>query len=181
MKSKLFTTFAAIAIAIVATSTSFAGKVYTPAQFTTALKEKVGTKTGASAYNAAAGLFKSALGEPKNKKNADKYAKSIVKLLKPKDMAKDPVRGKGVNTLVKSLMIGYFKKLTFNLEDARYNKALLTLIKSLPTSQKTTAVSQMIYSTVKGYAISKGPTQEQIYSYFSGVAVQGNLPPPPVS
>jgi len=181
MNSKLLTTFSAVAIALIAVAPLSKAVVYSPSQFNTELKAKIGSKKGPSAYNAAANFYAKALKDKKNKKNAAKYANSIVKILKKKSVVKIALQGKSMNTQIKALLKGYFKGLKFNLDDKIYNKALDTFIKKLPTSQKTAVNSQAIYNSIKTYATKKGTPQDTVYQYYLGVASQFLLPEPPVS
>lgn len=180
MKSKLLTALsvAALAFAVATPSTSLA-KTYTSAQFKAELKKKIGKKKGTAAANAAASLFKSALSDKKNKKFADKYATSVASELKK--LVKGSDQPKSVNKLVTNLLNGYFKGIAFNLNDARYNKALAKLTSILSGGNRTAAVSQTIYNTIKKFATSKGTSASAVYAYYLGVDSTLKLPPPPVS
>jgi len=181
MNSKILSLLSTVAIALVASAPLSQAVVYSPSQFNTALKAAVGTKKGAAAYNAAAKFYQKALGDKKNAKNAAKYATSITKVLTTK-VVPIPLQGKSTNTLVRALLNGYFKSVKpFDLTNATYNKALNVFLKKLNPSQKTAAVSQSIYDTIKTYAIKKGATAAQVYSYYTGVSGAANIPPPPVS
>ncbi len=181
MNSRILSVFSAVALALVATAPLSHAVVYTPSQFNIALKAAVGTKKGAKAFNAAANFYKKALGDKKNKKNADKYAKSIVKIIKSTKVVPIALQGTSVNTQVKALLAGYFKGTKFNINDSVYNKALKTFLGSLQGSQRTAATSQLIYTSIKTYATGKGVSQNAVYAYYTGVSQSFQLPPPPVS
>lgn len=180
MKTKFISAFAAIAVALAITSPLSFAKVYSPSQFNTELKKKIGTKTGASAASAAANFYKQALGDKKNKKNAEKYAKSIVKALKKPVVP--ALQGNATNTLVKALLDGYFKGVKFNLNDAVYNKAIVALLKGMPASEKVKpTVSQAIYYTVKSFSLKKGATVDQAYNFMKSVDSKSGVVAPPLS
>jgi len=182
MNSKFLKAFAAIAFLAVASSPLALAAAVSPSQFTTTLKAKVGTKKGLSAANAAAVYFGSVLKDKLNKKNAQKYATSVIKVLKPAVPLSSKFAGSSVNACLKQLLTGYFKGLKFSLQDAIYNKALTALLKGLPPTAKTDITSQSLYNTIKTFALKKGSTQDQVYSYYiSTVSNKTNIPPPPVS
>ncbi|MDD5198673.1 MAG: hypothetical protein PHC88_02635 [Terrimicrobiaceae bacterium] len=180
MNSKLLKAITAVTIALVAAAPlSFAAAV-SPSQFNTQLLAKIGTKKGLAAANAAAGFYGKTLKDALNKKNAEKYAKSIVKALKKPVPA--ALQGAGTNSVVKQLLAGYFTgKTKFNLNDKTYNKALNALLKGIPSSARTTPTSNAIYTSIKTFAVKKGSTQAEVFTYYQGVASKNNLPPPPVS
>ncbi|MGH8047850.1 MAG: hypothetical protein ACREKL_11440 [Chthoniobacterales bacterium] len=182
MNSNFLKALPVVAIALIATAPLSQATVYSPSQFTTVLKQKVGTKTKTAAANAAANFYAKALGDKKNKKNASKYAGSIVKVvLKNKKVTPPSIAGVSVNTQVKGLLKGYFKGLKFSLTDKTYNNALNTLLKALPFSAKTAATSQAIYNSIKTVATKNGVSQEQVFQYYTGVAEKFTIPEPPVS
>jgi hypothetical protein len=56
------------------------------------------------------------------------------------------------------------------------------LLKGLPPGARTPLVSQKLYDTIKTFAVKKGDTQDQVYSYYiSTVSDKTNIPPPPIS
>lgn len=183
MNSKFLKAFAAIALLAVASSPLALAAAVSPSQFNTTLKAKVGTKKGTSAANIAAKYFGSVLKDKLNKKNADKYAKSVITVLKKAvPLSNSALAGNGVNSCLKQLLTGYFKGLKFSLTDKTYNKAQAALLKGLPPGARTDLVSQALYNTIKSFAEKKGSTQGQIYSYYvSNVSDKTNIPPPPVS
>jgi hypothetical protein len=167
-----------VALSLALASTSLA-KVYTPAQFKAALKLKIGNRQGATAFNAAAALYRTALTDTKNKKYAVVYTSAVVSALnKP---VKPPLRGKSVNALTKALLFGYFAHRSFNLNDGLYNRSFDRLLSSLPASQKTGAVSQAIYNTLKSFALKKGSTQLQVYQYYLTKSDRYHIQDPPTS
>jgi len=182
MNSKFLKAFAAIAFLAVASSPLALAAAVSPSQFNTELKSKVGTKKGLSAANAAAKYFGATLKDKLNKKNADKYAKSVITVLKKSVPLSSAFAGSSVNACVKQLLTGYFKGLKFSLTDKTYNKALTALLKGLPPTAKTDVTSQALYNTIKSFAEKKGSTQDQVYTYYiSTVSDKTNIPPPPVS
>jgi hypothetical protein len=183
MNSKFLKAFAAIAFLAVASSPLALAAAVSPSQFTTELKAKVGTKKGTSAANAAAKYFGSVLKDKLNKKNAATYAKSVITVLKKAvPLSNSALAGNGVNACLKQLLTGYFKGLKFSLTDKTYNKAQTALLKGLPPGARTPLVSQALYNTIKTFALKKGSTQEQVYSYYiSTVSDKTNIPPPPES
>lgn len=183
MKHPLFTALSVAVLSLaIATPASFA-KVYSPSQFKTELAKKVGKKKGAAAINAASNFYKSALGDKKNKKNADKYASSINSILK-KPVAVN-LKGKSLTTLTSALLVGYFKGLKANPSDKTFNKALVTLSKQLTAANRSgstgVATSNGLYSTIKNFFVGKGFSQSDIYDFYLSIDSSLKLPPPPVS
>jgi len=173
MNSKFLKALPVIALALVATAPLSHAKAYTPAQFTKELKLKVGNKTGPQAYNAAASLYKAALQDKANKKYALTFTNSVVALLKKPSVVPQALQGKSVNTLIRSLQLGYFAGLKFSITDAGYTKSLSALLRSLPPSQKSSqTVSNALYSTVKGFLLGKQVTQLDAFNFYNGIAKQ---------
>ena len=181
MNSNLLKVLPLAVVALIATSPLSHAAKMSPSQFNAGLKAKVGTKKNAAAYNACAKFFQKALGDKKNKKFADKYAKSCVKILKKTSTVKIQLQGKAANTMVKALLGGYFKGFKFNINDSRYNKALNIIMKFPKLSQKTAVNSQAIYNTIKTYFSRKGVSQSETYSYYLGIAAANRYPDPPLS
>jgi hypothetical protein len=179
MKSKLFTAFVAMVVAFVAAPKSYA-VTYSPAQFKAALTQAIGTKKGPAAYNAAAALFKKALTDKNNKKNASTYAAAIVTALK-KPVTASQV-GASRDALVKALVNGYFAGFAYNPQDPKFVAALQKLISTLPGSAKTDAVAASVASIVIAFNNSKGGGSTGIN--FLNQAIYGAFgltPPNPVS
>jgi len=61
---------------------SLAAPVLSPAQFSAKLKTAIGDQKGLAAANAAAKFLGTALKKPANKRNADKYMKTVLKALR---------------------------------------------------------------------------------------------------
>jgi hypothetical protein len=178
MNSNLLKAVAAIALAVVATSPLARAAEVSVADFKTEVQAKIGTKTGLKAANAAASYYGKVLKDKDNKKNADKYAKALIKALK-KPSLKGVGAGDSVNACVKQLIKGYFKGLKLDINDKTYNKALTTILKGLPSTAKTAVTSQAIYNSIKA-GFSKSYSQDQIYSYYTADVQSkvGNIPPP---
>jgi len=180
---KLFSAFTALAIAAIAFSPAAqAGKVkYSASQFTSALKTKVGTKKGPSAYNAAASLLKSALsGDPSNKKLVVSYAKAILKVCNKKVVA-DPLAGKSRSAYMKALT-SYFTGLAYNPMDSKFVAAMKVFSGKLPISQQTQAIAQLIASPILAFNTKKGGSQSDINFINSTVyTAAGTTPPTPPS
>lgn len=153
MNTKFFSALAAIAIALVVTPTSFAAKM-SPGQFTAGLKTAIGTKTGTAAYKAAAKFYKTALSDKNNKKNVIAYTTSVIAALKKPVASSLQVKARAA--LADALTQGYFTKLTYNPEDAKFVSSLKKLITTLPGSLKTTATAQAIAAPVLSYNTKKG-------------------------
>jgi hypothetical protein len=182
MNSKFLKAFAAIAFMAVASSPLALAAKVSPSQFNAELKSKVGTKKGLSAANAAAKYFGATLKDKLNKKSADKYAKSVIKVLKKSVPLSSKFASSSVNACLKQLLTGYFKGLKFNLADKTYGKAQDALLKGLPPTARTEITSQTLYNTIKTFAVKKGSTQDQVYTYYtSSVSDKFNIPPPAVS
>jgi len=183
MNSKFLKAFAAIAFMAVASSPLGHAAAVSPSDFKSTLIAKVGTKKGTSASNAAAKYFGSVLKDKLNKKNADKYAKSVITVLKKAvPLSSSKLAGNSVNACLKQLLTGYFKGLKFSLTDKTYNKAQTALLKGLPPGARTPLVSQALYNTIKTFAEKKNVSQDQVYSYYiANVSDKTNIPPPPVS
>ena len=155
MKSKFLSALSVVAIALISTTPLSEAKVYTAAQFNAELKAKVGTKKNASAFNAAAKLYKQALGDKKNKKLVVTFTKSVLKAL-GKSVVVDGFQGKSRATLAKALADGYFKGITYNGTDSKYLSAIKLLSGKLPISQQTIAVAQLIAAPLIGFNSRKG-------------------------
>ena len=154
MNSRLLSVFSAAAIALVASAPLSHAVVYTPTQFNAALKIAIGKKTGAKATTAAANLYKKALGDKKNKKNAVKYTTSILKALKKP--VKSNLQGASRATLANALVNGYFKGLAYNASDSKFTAALRKLVSGLPGTQKNETIAKLITSTLLSYNTAKG-------------------------
>jgi len=179
MKSKLLSAFVAMVVAFVAAPKSYA-VTYSPAQFKAALTQAIGTKKGPAAYNAAAALFKKALTDKNNKKNASTYAAAIVSALK-KPVASSQLGASRV-ALVKALVNGYFAGFAYNPQDAKFVAALQKLVSTLPGSQKTDSVAASIASIVVAFNNSKGGGSTGINFLNQTVYSAFGLPAPnPVS
>jgi hypothetical protein len=172
MNSKFLKALPAIVLALVATAPLSQAVTYSPAQFNTELKKKVGTKTGPAAYNAAASFYKTALSDKNNKKHIAAYASFVSKLLKSSKVVAIPQQGTAIATVIKQMQLGYFKApQKFNINDPGYNKALQTLLKGLPASQKnSTLVSQKLYDTIYNYVKGKGVSQDAAYQFYLTLA-----------
>jgi hypothetical protein len=90
-------------------------------------------------------------------------------------------RGRAVNALVKGLTVGYFQGRALNLRDSLFNRALRMILRTLPASQKTATVSQLIYNTLKSYAGRRGISRDEVYSYYQTITQTYHLPDPPHS
>jgi len=181
MNSRIFSVLSAVAIALIATAPLSRAVVYSPSQFNAALKTAIGTKTGPSAYNAAANLFKKALGDKSNKKNVSKYANSLVKAL-GKKVVKDALQGKSRSTLVKALCDGYFKGLAYDPQDSKFASALKILSGKLPISQQTQATAQLIASPALAFNTKKGGSAADTNFLNQTIYTAAKTtPPPPVS
>lgn len=178
MNSKIFSAFAAVALALAATSPSTFAKVYTSATFNAALKAKVGTKTGPAAYNAAASLYKAALGDKKNKKLTVTFTKAVIKILKKP--VPIPLQGKSRSTLANALVNGYFKGVAYDPQDSKFSTALRLLSSGLSGSQKTSATAKLIADPVLAFNTKKGGTAANI-NFINEIiypALGQPLPPP---
>jgi hypothetical protein len=153
MNTKIFSTLAAFALALVVTPTTFAAKL-SPAQFTAGVKAAVGTKKGAAAYKAAAKYYKTALADKNNKKNAVTYTTAVLKALKK--AVKTPLVVKSRAALADALTQGYFKGMTYKPEDSKYAAALAKLVSTLPSSLKTSAAAKEIAAPVIKFNDTKG-------------------------
>lgn len=178
MNTKILSLFAATVVAFAVAAPSSFAKAYTPSQFNAELKKKVGKKTGAAAYNAAATFYKTALTDKANKKNAATYVSSITSLLKKQ--VSMPLQAKASQALISGLQVGYYTGIQFNLNDATFSKALVSIAKFIPFSSRTSLTSQGIYQSIKNYTISKGGTQTQAYDYYKATLTPF-LPVPPIS
>jgi len=182
MNSRIFSVLSAVAIALIATAPLSRAVTYSPSQFNAALKTTVGTKTGSAAYNAAANLFKKALGDKANKKNVVKYATSLVKFFKSTKVLKPQLAGKSRSTFVKALCDGYFKGLAYNPQDSKFAQALSKLSGSLPVSQQTQAIAQLIASPALAFNTKKGGSSADINFLNQTIYTAAKTtPPPPVS
>ena len=180
MNTKFLKAVAAIAVAVVATSPLVRAAAVSPSDFKTELAAKIGTKKGTSASNAAANYFGKVLGDKANKKNADKYAKEVIKQLKKAvPLSSSALAGNAINANVKKLISGYFKGVSKpNINDSLYNKALASLLKGLPSGAKTEPTSQALYNSVVA-GFKKSNSLSTINTYFGTKVVPkiGNIPP----
>lgn len=152
MNIKLTSLLSAVALALVATTSSSFAKTYTTATFKKELKAKLAKKTGAGAYNTAANFLKQALTDPKNKKLVASFTSSTVAALK-KPVA-TPLKVKSASAIAKALTTGYFTKLTYDPTDKNFAKSLQTAVKSITDkAQKTSATGKSLFTTV--YAVKK--------------------------
>jgi len=179
MNSKFFSALAAVAIALVITPSSFAVTL-SPGQFTAGVKAAVGTKTGTAAYKAAAKYFKTALSDPKNKKNVISYTTSVIAALKKPVASSLQVKARA--SLADALTQGYFTKLAYNPQDAKFVTSLKKLITTLPGSLKTSAAAQTIATPVLNYNTKKGGGATGINFINDTIYnAAGQTPPKPVS
>jgi hypothetical protein len=177
MKSRPIASLAAVAFAVFAlVPLGHAAKV-TPTQFRMELGDVLGNRKNAAAYNKAGRYFQKVLGDKRNKKFAQKYAKLLTKAMRG-GRVKIALLGKATNTFTKALLAGYFKKKAFNLYDRTYNKAFTVLVKALPLSKKTVATSQALYNSIKTFAARKGVSQDQVFAYYTSIDSQNRLPEP---
>ncbi len=180
MNSRIFSLFSAVAIALAATAPLSRAVTYTPSQVNAALKAAIGSKIGAPAYNAAANLFKKALGDKSDKKSAKKYAQSVIKALNKK--VKTALIGKSRSTLVKALCDGYFKGVTYSPMDSKFVAALKILSSKLPISQQTQATAALIASPALAFNTKKGGSASDVNFLNQTIYTSANTtPPPPVS
>ncbi len=178
MNAKLLSVLTAAVVALAVSVPASIAKPYTPAQFNAELKKKVGKKTGAAAYNAAATFYRTALTDKANKKNASTYVSSMTAVLKKQVTVS--LQAKASQALISALQVGYFTGTAFNLNDAKFSQALVSISKFIPFSSRTTITSQSIYQTMKNYALSKGSTQLTIFDYYKA-KLTPFLPVPPIS
>jgi hypothetical protein len=164
--------------AFFATASTSTAVVYTPAQFATALEQKIGTKRNAVAYNAAASLLKSALGDKNNKGLARTYMTLVVRSLE--DHVQDRLQPFARNTLIRGLLSGYFKGMRSSVEDENFLGALYKALATLPESAKTATTAQLIIDTVKSFMVGKGGNPAGFHSTRLNAAVYGamGLTPP---
>jgi len=163
---------------IVAPSVCLA-KAYTPTQFKAELKLKIGPRKGLTAASAAANFYMTVLKDRKNKRYAVVFASAVVSALtKP---VPPSLRGKAVKLLTRSLLIGYFQGVRFDLHNTLFNGAFDRFLRFLPASQKTATVSQSIYTTLKSFSLQKGSTQDEVYQYYLTKTDRFNIAPPPAS
>ncbi len=183
MNSKFLSTLSVAVVALIAATPLTQAKTYTPTQFNAELKKKVGTKKGAAAYNSMANFFGSVVKDKTNKKNTVKYINSMAKIMKDQKVIPIALQGKSVNTILSKFQTNYFVGLTYNINDATFNKGLTALIKTLAASQKSSqANSNMFYGTIKNYAVNKKKQSKQsVYNYYSAFAKKNNLKVPPTS
>jgi hypothetical protein len=179
MNTKFFSALAAIAIALVVTPTSFAAKM-SPGQFTAGLKTAIGTKTGTSAYKAAAAFYKKALADKNNKKNVIAYTTSVIAALKKPVASSLQIKARA--SLADALTQGYFTKLTYNPQDAKFVTSLKKLITTLPASLKSSTAAQTIATPVLNYNTKKGGGAAGINFINDTIYnAAGQQPPPPKS
>jgi hypothetical protein len=126
----------AIAAGILAQVPQARCATYSPLEFNRELKERIGNKKGSAAYNTASAFLLEVLKDRSNKKNADKYMKSTVKILKSSRVVPLPLQVESCATLLAATTKGYLKELRPNPADKTLNKALVTLLKSLPLSHR---------------------------------------------
>jgi hypothetical protein len=162
------------------TAPSAEARKYTPAEFQRAIIAAVGPRKGAPAYNKAATFLQAALRDPRNKPFATQFARSATIAIKG-SIVPIPQRGRAVNTLVKGLIAGYFQGRAFNLRDPLFNRALGMILRTLPLSQKTATVSQLIYNTLKTYSARRGISRDDVYAYYQSIHLRYRLPDPPHS
>lgn len=147
MNIKLTSLFSAVALALVATTTSSQAKVYTAATYQKELKAKLGKKTGAAAYQTAGNFLKQVLTDTKNLKLANTFAGKTNALLKKPVQAS--LQAKASAFLANALTTGYFKKGAYNPQDANFSKALTTFVKFVTQKNlKTAASGKSIYQQV---------------------------------
>lgn len=152
MNIKLTSLLSAVALALVATTSSSFAKTYTPAAFKKELKAQLGKKTGAAAYTTASNFLKKVLTDPKNKKSVNAFTLSTVSALK-KPVA-STLKAKSATAIAKALTTGYFAKGTYDPTDKNFAKSLTAAVKSITEkSQKTSATGKSIFTTV--YAVKK--------------------------
>jgi len=179
MNTKIFSTIAAFALALVVTPTTFAATL-SPSQFTAGVKAAVGTKTGAAAYKAAAKYYKLALSDPKNKKNAVTYTTTVLKALKK--AVKTPLVVKSRAALADALTQGYFKKKTYDPKDSKYVTALAKLVSTLPAPLKSAAAAKEIAAPVIKFNDAQGGGAAGINFLNDTIYKAAGQPvPPPVS
>jgi len=166
----------AIAFLAVFATPAFAKK-YTPATFRAELTLAMANKKGPAAYNKAATFLQRALVDRRNKRYARTFAQFAQNALKG-SVVRIPLRGVAANTLAKGLVAGYFAGKPFDLYDPAFNQALKVFLRSIPLSQKTQPISQMIYNSLKTYSARRGVSQNDVFAYYQTIDVVNRLPQP---
>jgi hypothetical protein len=177
MKIRPSALLASVAVSLLAWAPLARAAKVTPTQFRMELNDTLGSRKNAAAYNKGARYFQKVLGDKRNKKFANKYAKLLTQAMRG-GRVKIALLGRATNTFTKALLAGYFKAKAFDLYDSKYNSAFRVLVKALPLSQKTVVTSQALYNSIKIYAARKGVGQDQVFAYYQSVDVQNSLPEP---
>lgn len=177
MNIKLTPLFSAVALALVATTSSSFAKVYTAATFKKELTAQLAKKTNGAAITTASGFLKKALTDPKNKKLVTTFTTATVAALKKKITTSFQVTS--ATKLVDAVANGYFTKLTYNGTNAAYLKSITAAAKSLTVkSLKTVANANKINAPLAKFNTKKKGTAATALKIKQTVYTTLGLPKP---
>jgi hypothetical protein len=136
-----------------------------PKQFHEELSLAIVGKTPFAAARVAARSFGRAVRPSTNKKHISKYANSVSRVLKkPLRAGYEP---QVIASLLRHLYRNYFTGgMQFTFDDSRFEKALVTILQTVPKSEQTLETKWVIVSTISAFALGHGATQEQLDAYL---------------
>ncbi len=154
MKTKFISTLSAVAVALaISTSASFA-TVYTKATYQKALAAKIGKKTGAAAYGAAAQFLKLTLTDKRNAQQVASFTQVTTAALRKPVAATLQVAA--ASKLADAVINGYFTKINYNPKDPNFVKALTLVGRSVTSAKlKTPASANKIFAPLNAFNTKK--------------------------
>lgn len=177
MNIKLTSLFSAVALALVATTSSSFAKAYNKNTFTKELAAKLKGKSGNSAITAASGFLKQTLTDPANKKLVKDFTSITVSKLKP--LIKSNLQVTSATKLVDAVANGYFTKKTYNAKDSAYLNAITAAAKSVTDKKlKTDANANKINQPLAKFNSKKKGTSADALKIKQTVYKGLGLKPP---